>query len=76
MAAGGAIGYPVVLKIDSPDITHKTDVGGVALDLADAAAVRAAFARIVAAARAAARPEARIDGVTVQPMVRAATASS
>jgi acetyltransferase len=62
-------GYPVVLKLDSPDITHKSDVGGVALDLADEAAVRAAFERVVAGARRA-RPEARVSGVTVQRMVR------
>jgi acetyltransferase len=64
------VGYPVVLKLDSPDITHKSDVGGVALDLADEAAVRAAFDRIVAGARRA-QPEARVSGVTVQRMVRA-----
>ena len=64
------VGYPVVLKLDSPDITHKSDVGGVALDLADAAAVRAAFERIVAGARAA-RPGTRVSGVTVQRMARA-----
>lgn len=63
-------GYPVVLKILSPDITHKTDVGGVALDLEDEAAVREAFERIVSKARRL-RPDARIDGVTVQRMVRA-----
>jgi len=63
-----AIGYPVVLKVRSPDITHKTDVGGVVLDLGDPAAVRAAFSRITAAARARA-PEARLAGVTVQPMI-------
>ncbi len=63
------LGYPVVLKLDSPDITHKSDVGGVALDLPDEAAVRAAFARIVADARRA-RPGARVSGVTVQRMVR------
>ncbi|HOX25080.1 MAG TPA: GNAT family N-acetyltransferase [Candidatus Krumholzibacteria bacterium] len=69
VAAADRIGYPVVLKILSPDITHKTDVGGVALDLADADAVRAAFGRVVAAARGRA-PSARIAGVTVQPMIR------
>ena len=69
VAAAERLGYPVVLKLDSPDVTHKSDVGGVALDLADAAAVRAAFARIVAGARAA-RPGARVSGVTVQRMVR------
>ncbi len=45
--AAGEVGYPVVLKIHSPDITHKTDVGGVALDLADAEAVRAAFRTMI-----------------------------
>jgi acetyltransferase len=69
VAAAERLGYPVVLKLDSPDITHKSDVGGVALDLADAAAVRAAFARIVTGAKTA-RPEARVSGVTVQHMVR------
>jgi acetyltransferase len=63
------IGFPVVLKLDSPDITHKSDVGGVALDLADEAGVRAAFERIVAGARRA-QPQARVSGVTVQRMVR------
>ncbi len=60
--------YPVVLKIASPDITHKTDVGGVALDLADSAAVAAAYDRLLATARAS-RPDARLDGVTVQRMI-------
>ncbi len=62
------LGYPVVLKLDSPDITHKSDVGGVALDLESADEVRAAYERIVAGARRA-RPEARVAGVTVQRMV-------
>lgn len=62
------IGYPVVLKIYSPNITHKTDVGGVALNLQDENMVRAAFEKIAAAAKSR-MPEARIDGVTVQPMV-------
>ncbi|HEV3025774.1 MAG TPA: GNAT family N-acetyltransferase, partial [Pirellulales bacterium] len=66
--AARRIGFPVVLKIASPDITHKTDVGGVALNLADEAAVSAAFDEIVASARAK-RPEARIEGVSVQRMV-------
>lgn len=63
-------GYPVVLKVLSPDITHKTDVGGVALDLDGADAVRAAFgAMMETVARRA--PGARLEGVTVQRMVRA-----
>jgi acetyltransferase len=68
VAQATATGYPVVLKIDSPDITHKTDAGGVKLNLADAAAVRAAFTEITADA-ARFMPRARILGVTVQPMV-------
>jgi acetyltransferase len=64
----GRLGFPVVLKILSPDITHKTDVGGVALNLADEAAVRMAFADVTGAARRNV-PAARVEGVTVQPMV-------
>jgi acetyltransferase len=64
------IGYPVVLKVHSPQITHKTDVGGVVLDLATAADVRAAFADIVQSARRL-RPDAQVLGVTVQKMVTA-----
>jgi acetyltransferase len=59
---------PVVLKILSPDILHKSDVGGVALDLRAPAAVRDAGAAMLERARAA-LPEARIEGFTVQPMV-------
>lgn len=62
-------GYPVVLKVASPDIPHKSDVGGVALDLADAVAVERAFQRVTDAARQA-RPDARIEGATMQQMVR------
>ena len=61
-------GYPVVLKVASPDIAHKSDVGGVALDLADAASLRLAFEHILANARRA-RPAARLDGATLQQMV-------
>jgi acetyltransferase len=63
------LGYPVVLKVHSPEITHKTDVGGVMLDLEDEGMVRNAFDRIMANA-AARRPGARLLGVTVQRMVR------
>lgn len=68
VAAADAIGYPVVMKIDSADLPHKTEVGGVRVGLADAAAVDAAFAEIMANARRHA-PDARIDGVVVQEMV-------
>jgi acyl-CoA synthetase (NDP forming) len=64
-----ATGYPVVLKIASEDIAHKTEIGGVALDLQDDNAVRQAFDRLMANARLHA-PQARLDGVLVAPMVR------
>jgi acetyltransferase len=67
--AAAEIGFPVALKLHSETITHKTDVGGVRLDLADAAAVGAAYAAIEAGVRAAAG-EGHFLGVTVQPMVR------
>ncbi len=64
------IGYPVVLKVRSPDVSHKSDVGGVALDLASAEMVAAAFRSIERKLREA-RPEARFEGVTVQKMIHA-----
>ena len=67
IAAAQALGYPVVLKLDSPDIAHKTEVGGVKLNLASAAEVSTAFAAIMeGVARHA--PAARVDGVLVQRM--------
>ena len=68
-AAAARIGYPVALKIVSPDIVHKSDVGGVALDLADGAALAAALARMRERV-AALRPGARLEGYTVQAMAR------
>jgi acetyltransferase len=70
VAIAGRIGYPVVLKVQSPDLTHKTDVGGVALDLAGPEMVAAAYDTIVRNARSR-RPDARLEGVTVQKMIRA-----
>lgn len=64
-----ATGYPVVLKIASEDIAHKTEIGGVALNLKDDDAVRQAYDRLIANARQHA-PEARLDGVLVAPMAR------
>jgi acetyltransferase len=61
------IGYPVVLKIDSPDITHKSDVGGVMLNIADYLQVKKAFRQITETA-VIHQPSARIEGVTVQRM--------
>jgi acetyltransferase len=62
-----ARGRPVALKIVSPDIPHKSDVGGVALDLATEAALREAAQTMLARVRAD-RPQARITGLAVQPM--------
>jgi acyl-CoA synthetase (NDP forming) len=65
--AANAIGYPVVLKIASPDIVHKSDVGGVHLRLQDQEEVRQAF-RAIQQSVAAHAPGARIDGIIVQSM--------
>ncbi len=62
------LGFPVVLKLLSSDITHKSEAGGVKLNLTSEEQVGRAFAEIVAAARAY-DPKAKILGVTVQPMV-------
>ena len=69
VAAAREIGFPVALKIHSPDITHKTEVGGVRLNLQDEAMVAGAFDGMQRSARAA-RPDARIEGAVVQPMLR------
>jgi acetyltransferase len=69
VSAACRIGYPVALKLHSETITHKTDVGGVQLNLADESAVRTAFQRIKESVTRAAGPE-HFLGVTVQPMVR------
>ena len=68
IAAAEGIGYPVAMKVDSPDILHKTEAGAIRLNLADATAVSAAFDDITAAARQY-DAGARIDGVVVQEMV-------
>jgi acetyltransferase len=65
------LGFPVVLKIHSPDITHKTDVGGVVVGIITEEGVRHAFRQILTSVREKA-PKARIEGITVQRMVSAA----
>ncbi len=65
--AAESLGFPVVLKIVSPDVSHKSDVGGVKVGLQSAAEVQAAFGEIVASVKKH-QPEARIDGVAVQKM--------
>ncbi len=69
VAAAERFGFPVVLKILSPDILHKSEIGGVLLDVADAEAVRAGFATLMARAKTAA-PAARIEGVLVAKQMR------
>jgi acetate---CoA ligase (ADP-forming) len=66
-AAAGRIGGPVALKVQSPDITHKTEAGAVALGAEGGAAVRVAYAQVLANA-AAGHPGAAIQGVLVQKM--------
>jgi acyl-CoA synthetase (NDP forming) len=66
-AAACALGRPVALKVQSPDIPHKTEAGAVALNLATPAEVRAAYARVTAKAKRHA-PAAHVQGVLVQPM--------
>ncbi len=65
--AAQTLGYPVVLKIESPDILHKTEAGGVILKLADDEAVKRAFTTIMERARSY-NANARIEGVIVQAM--------
>ena len=64
-----SFGYPVVLKVHSGEITHKTDVGGVLLSLKDADEVAEGFDRIMENVGKA-RPDVRVEGISVQPMVR------
>ncbi|MCV2368695.1 bifunctional acetate--CoA ligase family protein/GNAT family N-acetyltransferase [Roseateles oligotrophus] len=68
-SAADQLGYPVALKIVSAEITHKSDVGGVTLDLDNAADVRGA-AQAMLARLAQTQPGARIDGFSVQKMER------
>ncbi|MBN2207227.1 MAG: acetate--CoA ligase family protein [Candidatus Aminicenantes bacterium] len=63
-------GFPVVLKIVSPDILHKSDAGGVKVDIKDEAGVRTAYKAIMAAAKAY-KADAKIEGVAVQEMAPA-----
>jgi acetyltransferase len=60
-------GYPVAMKIDSADITHKTDVGGVRLGLSNAREVRKVYQELLSSVSAL-RPDAKIRGVVIEPM--------
>jgi acyl-CoA synthetase (NDP forming) len=67
VALGRDIGFPVVLKIVSPDVVHKSDVGGVKVGLSNAAQVARAYAEIVSDVSTK-LPGARIEGMAVQAM--------
>jgi acetyltransferase len=62
------MGFPVAMKVNSPNITHKSDAGGVLLNLANAQAVRAAYHEIMDNVKLN-RPDAMMDGISIQPMI-------
>jgi acetyl-CoA synthetase (ADP-forming) len=70
--AAVSVGYPVVLKIISPDISHKTDVGGVRLGIIDEEGVMAAYDEIIRNAHTK-QPDARIHGILVEEMATPST---
>ena len=70
VAASAQLGFPLAVKVESPDIVHKTEAGVVALDVQTTAQLRAAFDRVVRNARAHS-PQAELRGVLLQPMVPA-----
>jgi acyl-CoA synthetase (NDP forming) len=72
VALSEKMGYPVVLKISSVDITHKSDAGGVKVSLADKAAVEQAYDEIMASCTAK-FPDANIEGIAVQGMAKVGT---
>ncbi len=67
MLVAQEMGFPVAMKIDSPDITHKTDVGGVRLGLVNARQVQSVFKELTESVTAL-KPDARINGVVIEPM--------
>ncbi len=69
VSIGNEIGFPLVLKIASPDITHKTDAGGVKVGLKNAAEVKKAYAEIMDSVGKK-FPQAKIEGVSVQTMAK------
>lgn len=68
LMAAEALGFPVVMKIHSPDLEHKSDVDGVKLNIDDAQSVRRTFTEIMERAKRL-RPDARLNGITVERMV-------
>ena len=72
LASAKRIGYPVAIKVQSPDISHKTEAKAVRLGIADEQALKRAYAEVLANARVY-KADAKIDGVLVQQMVRGGT---
>ncbi|MCB1925443.1 MAG: bifunctional acetate--CoA ligase family protein/GNAT family N-acetyltransferase [Gammaproteobacteria bacterium] len=68
LVAAEGVGLPVAMKINSPDITHKSDVGGVRLNIREPRSVRTAFREMTDSVKML-RPEARVSGVTIEPML-------
>lgn len=68
LVAAESLGLPVAMKINSPDITHKSDVGGVRLNIREPGLVRTAFREMLESAGRG-QPDARIDGVTIEAMI-------
>lgn len=62
------LGFPIAMKVNSPDITHKTDAGGVILNLTNAQSVRAAYHQVLENVKQN-RPNVRIDGISIEPMI-------
>lgn len=68
LVAAEGVGLPVAMKINSPDITHKSDVGGVRLNIREPRSVRTAFREMMESVQEAS-PNARVSGVTIEPMM-------
>ena len=68
LVAAEGVGLPVAMKINSPDITHKSDVGGVRLNIREPRSVRTAFREMMDNVKTQ-RPDARVSGVTIEPML-------
>ncbi|MCP5299942.1 MAG: bifunctional acetate--CoA ligase family protein/GNAT family N-acetyltransferase [Chromatiaceae bacterium] len=68
LIAAESVGLPIAMKINSPDISHKSDVGGVRLNIREPRSVRTAFREMTDGVQTL-RPDARVTGVTIEPMV-------
>ena len=67
-AIANELGYPIVMKVASPDILHKSDIGGVVLDIQNDDSLQIAYAQIISRVRSA-RPNAKIEGVYIQKQI-------